>query len=536
MSITLRDYQQRAIDELFAWFANGGEGNPLMVLPTAAGKSIILAAIIKTIFDQWPGQRVLMLTHVGELILQNYEKLLSIWPDAPAGIYSAGIGRKEHDKDIVYASIQSIHRKASEIGHFELIFIDEAHLVPNKRIGTYRKFIDDCRAINPQLRVVGLTATPFRLGSGYLYTGDDAIFSAVATEVSVNELLEKGYLSPLISQNTKVKVDLSNVKKVAGEFKESDVERAFDCVLISALDEIIDRGADRNKWLIFNTSIDHAEESKAYLLSRGISAEIVTGSTPKEQREQIIADYKRGKYRALCNCQVLTTGFDAPGIDLVAILRATESTALYIQICGRGMRLAEGKNNCLVLDYGGNIERHGCVDDPIIKTPKEERGDQEAPVKICPKCEAYCHASVRVCPYCAHSFPAPIPKIESESSKSALLTKFRTPEMCEVAGIMLKKWKPIGKPKPTLMVSYLGSGMMRQELAREWMCFEHEGYPKQLACKWWAQCGGDQPFPTSVDEAISRKDEINHPNNIEIEKDGRYYKVKRRFFNLESAC
>lgn len=531
----LRNYQQRSIDELFAWFSNGGIGNPLMVLPTAAGKSVILAAMIKLIFQQWPSQRILMLTHVKELIEQNYSKLRAVWPEADAGIYSAGIGRKDTENAIIYAGIQSIHKKALHIGRFDLIFIDEAHLVPNKQMGTYRKFIADCQRINPQLRVIGLTATPFRLGTGYLYTGEDAIFSCAATEVTVNELLDLGYLSPLVSKHTGISANLNGLKKRGGEYIDKELEAAFDEVLYAALDDVISKGQYRKKWLIFNSSVAHAEKSCDYLHDHGISVAIISGATQKAEREEIIADYKAGKYQALCNCQVLTTGFDAPEIDLIAMLRATESTALYIQICGRGMRIAEGKKDCLVLDYGKNIERHGCVDDPIIKIPKDKRDKQEAPVKICEVCDAYCHATATRCHECGTLFPVPKPRIEEISSEAEILTSQRVRQSVDVGSIELEPYKARNKPTPTLLVKYIAKGMLKQELAKEWICFEHSGYARNKAIAWWYEMGGNTPAPLSIDEAIDRKNEINSPCSIEVKKNGNYYQVAARIFKKEAA-
>ena len=197
----LREYQQRTIDQLYAWFEAGNEGNPCLVLPTGSGKSHIIAALCKDALQSWPETRILMLTHVKELIAQNAEKMRQHWPNAPMGIYSAGLNRKELGEPITFAGIQSVRTKAKQIGHVDLVIIDEAHLVSHKDEGGYRTLLADLRAINGNLRIIGLTASPYRLGHGYI-TDKPAIFDALIEPVSIEELIFKGYLSTLRSKLT----------------------------------------------------------------------------------------------------------------------------------------------------------------------------------------------------------------------------------------------------------------------------------------------------------------------------------------------
>ena len=184
----LRDYQQRAIDQLYAWFANGNKGNPCLVLPTGSGKSHIVAALCKDALQNWPDTRILMLTHVRELIEQNAEKMRLHWRGAPMGIYSAGLGRKQLGEPITFAGIQSIRKRASQVGHIDLCIIDECHLVSHKDEGGYRSFLAELKAINPALRVAGLTATPYRLGHGMI-TDKPALFDDLIEPVTIEELV-----------------------------------------------------------------------------------------------------------------------------------------------------------------------------------------------------------------------------------------------------------------------------------------------------------------------------------------------------------
>jgi len=405
-SLQLRDYQQRALDQLYDWFVQHKTGNPCIVLPTGAGKSHVVAALCKDALTQWPETRILMLTHVKELIEQNLEKLLLHWPNAPVGVYSASVGRKELGYPITYAGIQSIWRRAEDVGHVDLVVIDEAHLVSHKDTGMYRTFLDGLTRINPRLRVVGLTATPFRLGHG-LITDPPAIFSKpLIKPASLTELVAKGYLAPLWSKATDTTYDVSGVAKRNGDYVESELQAAVDKDDLnrSVVDEIIARAGNRRSWLVFCTGVKHAEHIAAELREQGVEAACITGETPKTERERLIGAFKAGKIRALTNANVLTTGFDHPDVDLIAMLRPTESPGLYVQMAGRGLRPKSHTDHCLVLDFAGVVERHGPI--TAVEPPeKNGNGNGRAPVKKCPQCRELVHAKVKECPVCGYDFP-----------------------------------------------------------------------------------------------------------------------------------
>jgi len=404
-SLQLRDYQQRALDQLYDWFVQH-KGNPCIVLPTGAGKSHVVAALCKDALTQWPETKILMLTHVKELIEQNLEKLLLHWPNAPVGVYSASVGRKELGHPITYAGIQSIWRRAEDVGHVDLVVIDEAHLVSHKDTGMYRTFLSGLTQINPRLRVVGLTATPFRLGHG-LITDPPAIFSKpLIKPASLTELIAKGYLAPLWSKATDTTYDVSGVAKRNGDYVESELQAAVDKDDLnrSVVDEIIARAGNRRSWLVFCTGVKHAEHIAAELRERGVEAACINGETPKTERERLIGAFKAGKIRALTNANVLTTGFDHPDVDLIAMLRPTESPGLYVQMAGRGLRPKSHTDHCLVLDFAGIVERHGPI--TAVEPPeKNGNGSGRPPVKKCPQCRELVHARVKECPVCGYDFP-----------------------------------------------------------------------------------------------------------------------------------
>lgn len=191
--MVLRPYQRAAIDAIYDYFTRK-TGHPVIVIPTAGGKSLVMAAFIKEVLEQWPDQRILIVTHVRELISQNFAELMRTWPEAPAGIYSAGLGKRELGARILFAGIQSIHRKAYGVQQADLVLVDEAHLIPRTADTTYRRFLNDLAVINPHLKIIGFTATPYRLDSGLLHRGDDALFTDIAYEVSVRELIDDGFL------------------------------------------------------------------------------------------------------------------------------------------------------------------------------------------------------------------------------------------------------------------------------------------------------------------------------------------------------
>ena len=401
--MNLRSYQRAAIDMLYTWFERHEAGNPCVVMPTGSGKSIVIAELCRDALQQWPETRVLMLTHQKELIEQNAEKLRTLWPDAPLGIYSASIGRRQLDQ-ITFAGIQSVRSRAKDIGHVDIAIIDECHLVSHANVGSYRRLLDDLLAINPALRVIGLTATPYRLGHG-LITDAPALFDDLIEPTDVRELIKAGHLAPLKSKHTELTYDTAGIHKRGGDFIESELSERVNTTAqnVSVVEEIILRGRDRKTWLIFCAGVDHAYAVAEQIRACGISCDTVTGQTAKADRERMLEDFKSGRLRALTNANCLTTGVDVPGIDLVAMLRPTASPGLYVQMAGRGLRIADGKADCLILDFAGVVATHGPLTDVQMPQPGKPTG--EAPVKACPDCDELIHLSCMVCPECGYEFP-----------------------------------------------------------------------------------------------------------------------------------
>jgi DNA repair protein RadD len=523
----LRDYQTRAITQLYDWF-RANDGNPCLVLPTGAGKSHIVAALCKDAVQNYPETKILMMSHVKELIEQNAQKMRQHWANAPLGIYSASIGKKQFDS-ITFAGIQSVRNKADQIGHIDLCIIDECHLVSHKDEGSYRHMINDLKVINPQMRVVGLTATPYRLGHG-LITEGDAIFDDIIEPVSIQELIYKGYLARLESKATELQYDLSRVKKRGGEYLDSDLQKAVDQkeINLTVVEEIIALAGDRKAWLCFCTGIDHARHIAIALNDLGVPAACVTGDTPKAERERLLNEFKAGNIRALTNANVLTTGFDYPDIDLIAMLRPTMSPSLYVQMAGRGMRPKSHTDHCLVLDFAGVVQTHGPIVNVRIPT-KDKEGDGEPPVRVCPECHEICHASVKKCPACGYLFPPPPKKTLALHGDDIM------GENIGAMGVTSWSWRihnSKASGKPILAVSYYGA--LNEKPVVEYLTINYPGYAGEKALTKLKDMMSKSCVNKTLTQLSSLDDvvlEMNHgmpPKKIMFRKSGNFQDVTYR--------
>lgn len=537
--LTLRDYQRESVDAVYAYWQKGG-GNPLIVLPTGAGKSLVLATIVRELCEQWPDLRIAVVTHVKELINQDYQALMRIWPEAPAGIYSAGLNRRDTRSRVLFCGVQSVWNKVARIGHVDVLIVDEAHLIPKSADTTYGKFIAALREETPDMRVVGLTATPYRLDSGRLDRGKDRIFDSIAYEASVSDLIDEGFLSPLISKATLTKLDVTGVGKRGGDFIPGQLDKAVNkpSVTASAVEEIVRLGADRRAWIAFCVTVDHAEAIRDEIRQHGILCETVTGETPKGDRDRIISAFRAGQIRCLTSVGVLTTGFDVPAVDLVALLRPTQSAGLYVQSVGRAFRLAPGKANALVLDFAGNVRRHGPVNRVEVKdksTGGAAAKDDEVKAKECPVCQSLVWPNTRTCPCCGHEWVVDSePKHEASADATVeIISRARAPEWITVDSVRYYRHEKVGSP-PSMRVEY-HCGMT---VHREWICFEHQGYARSKAETWWLRtASGFSKYPKTTTEALDRVSELRTPAEIRVTNDGKYTSVTaRKFPPMEQAA
>jgi len=459
--VEARWYQSEANQA--AWqYITDGRGNPLIVLPTGAGKSIVIALLIRQAVE-W-GQRVLVVAHRKELLQQNADKIQRL-TGLRVGINSAGLNERDIDSTVICAGIQSVYRDAAEFGKRGLVVIDEAHLISDDGGSMYRQFLDGLQQHNRRLFCVGLTATPYRTGEGSL-AGEGKLFSGICYEAKTGALIEAGFLSKLTNNPADSQADLKGVKVRGGEFVAAEMEAAFtgDQIIHAAVCELTIACEHRKSILVFCAGVHHAEQVALALRDlTGQDVGLVTGDTHAMERQRVLSDFRNGTLRWCVNVDVLTTGFDAPGIDAVAVLRATMSPGLFAQIVGRGLRISQGKTDCLILDFGGNLQRHGALDadDYGISKPRNSDGS-EAPSKVCPKCKNEVYLSAVKCPECGHLFVRQMdetPRHGDEIDTTSSIVGAPEPQWYDVQEVNwhlhAKKSTP-GKP-PTLCVSYYAS-------------------------------------------------------------------------------
>jgi DNA repair protein RadD len=390
---------------------------------------------------------------------------------------------------VIVASIQSVYKRACELDAFDLVLVDEAHMIPDEGDGMYRQFLADARTVNPLLRVVGFTATPFRLKSGPICT-PEGILNEVCFEVGVRELIRDGYLCPMVSKAGRAKVDTGALHVRGGEFIADEVEELMDqdVLVKAACAEVIEQTQERHSVLLFASGIKHGQHIVQVLKEQhAIECGFVTGTTLPVERETLLEEFSRGRMKYLCNVNVLTTGFDASIIDCVALLRPTLSPGLYYQMVGRGFRLHPGKEDCLVLDFGGNVQRHGPVD-LVGAGPPAGAGNGPAPVKERPGCQALVAAGYARCPHCGHEFPPPQrQKHDATASEANVLSGQVTTTQYAVRDVRysVHKKRGAGDDAPRTMRVDYKVGL--NDFKSEWVCFEHTGFARQRAVVWWRQ-------------------------------------------------
>lgn len=592
MKLIPRDYQNEAVYSIYRYFDayKAAAGNPLVVLPTGTGKSLVIAVFVELLLKWFPNQKVMMVTHVKELIEQNYSKLKSIWPEAPAGIYSSGLRKKDKHHQIIYAGIGSVAKRASEFGNVSIIIIDEAHLISPKQQTMYQKFIRELTYVNPHLKVIGLTATPFRLGLGPIYKqegdeelGIETLFDNLVFDGSApsffNWFINEGYLLPVVPKRTKMVLDTSGVKKQGGEFVSSELQTVVNKreANEAAIAEALECGQDRKAWLVFCSGIEHAIDVAELLNENGIPAAAIHSKMPDSERDQILKDFKAGKLRAVTNNNVLTTGFDHPGIDMIIMLRPTMSPILWVQMLGRGTRpdympgydisdreqrleaiMMSTKHDCLVLDFSGNARRLGPINDPAVPKRPGSKGAGQGIYKCCDHCGTdgqpsawrFCGGLERVETegmtyeqvvelqskgYYIQSGVATggagfcgAPFVFKEKLKKAAATvkliKDDLPVVQDFEVLNVVYQKNVNRARhdkpPTLKVTYHCQG----RTFSEFVCLMHGDWAGRKAYKWWMN-RTHMPLPATIDDALDVVSTLKVPTHIRVQTNTQYPEI-----------
>lgn len=539
-----RWYQEEAEFSIFDYFAKGNRGNPVVAMPTGTGKSIVIAKFIKRAFATFPGQRFMMLTHVKELIEQNAEKLRQIYPAAPLGLHSAGLKTRDLASPIIFGGVQSVAPTIKNaiaettmltdlrlhFGWRDLLLIDECHLLSPNDDTLYQFVIAELRKINPALKVVGFTATPYRLKMGMITEG--GIFTDICYDLTTienfNRLIAEGYLAPLIPRPTNVVIDISNVGITAGEYNQKQLDEALDDeTTFAGVQEMVELGRDRQCWLVFAAGVKNAEKIAAMLQYLGISAAAVHSKNSAAENDKRIEAFKNGELRALVNANKLTTGFDHPPIDLIGMFRPTLSPALWVQMLGRGTRPspATGKLNCLVLDFARNTPKLGPINDPRIPGRPKPGTAGDMPVRICDECGVYNHASARFCINCGCEFTFEN-KLFTTAGTHALLRDdapvLETFEVKKVIYNLHQKKDANGNAisPPMIKVSYF-AGL---QTFNEYVGLEHSGFVGRKARDWWRQRHAEEP-PATTYQALQMVANLRTPRYIRVWLNKKYPEV-----------
>ena len=534
----LRDYQSRAVTDLFAWWTKHQEDHdiPLLVLPTAAGKSVICAEIVRQMWDQWPlfHPRTVVLVPSKELAEQNAAKLRALLPpNISVGFVSASLGTKKYNADVIVATIGSIHKASHLLGNIKAVVIDEAHLVSQKAgdAGMYRTFLSKLGELC-EFRTVGMTATPFRGNGVWLTDGDEPLFTGIASRVSMRELLDAKFIAPLVPPDRlETRIDASHVGIANGDYKIGELSREVEKYLSKVAAEASKIASERKKWIAFTPSVKNAESLADKLNSLGIVSAVVCGETPKQEREDLIRQFKEHQIHCLVTVLALSVGFDVPDVDCIIWCRPTRSPVLYVQGMGRGTRIADGKTDCLVLDFTDTVERLGPVD-TIQGRAKKRSGTQEAPYSICPDCGERNAPAALICIHCGGQIREEEAKpLDAKVSLAALLSNQASiSELIwhDVTRVDYGLHRKEGKPD-SLRVDYY-AGLLR--VATEWVCFSHIGYARQKAENWWMR-REKKSMPSGTQEALEWLEfhNIEEPVRIATRKNGKYTEVKDYEFN-----
>ncbi|GAB2801995.1 DEAD/DEAH box helicase [Halomonas shantousis] len=580
----LRPYQQQAVTRVVEHF-RGSDEPAVVVLPTGSGKSLVIAELARLARG-----RVLVLAHVRELVEQNHAKYQAYGLEAD--IFSAGLGRKETERQVVFGSVQSVVRNLaafeptrSDGDTFTLLVIDECHRVSLDDDSGYRQVIAHLQHINPRLKVLGLTATPFRLGQGFIYhrhyhgmvRGEaGCFFRDCVFEQPLRLMVKQGYLAPpvrmdaaLFVDGKEARYDFSQLSPTSrGLFAEEELNRVVrgNRATPMIIGEIVARAAERRGVMIFAATVAHAEEIMGYLPAA--EAALITGATKSAERERLIAAFKAQELKYLVNVAVLTTGFDAPHVDLIAILRPTESVGLYQQIVGRGLRLAPGKQDCLILDYAGNpwdlyapevgtpkpasdaepvqvecpdcghanlfwgkrdgelvIEHYGRRCQGLVEdeSGRSRQCDFRFRFKTCEACGAENDIAARTCHGCGERLVDPDDKL-----KDAL--RLKDAKVLRVSGMQLTA-SVNGRGLPRLKVTYHDEDGATLD---EWFALEtpaQRGAFAAVFLRRHLRAPGPSWQPASPGEVIEAQQRLRAPDFVIGRKVGRYWQIREKLFD-----
>jgi len=602
----LRDYQQEAVSSVLKHFRKTNE-SAVIVLPTGSGKSLVIAELARL-----AKRKILVLTHVKELVEQNHQKYETY--GVTAGIYSAGLKLKETQHQVTFASIQSAARNLDDFDEpYSLIIIDECHRVNSaspdlsnekpkdntkdkvSNSNQYQQIIEKLTQVNPEIKLLGLTATPYRLGMGWIYkkhyrgfirSEEKRPFEHCIYELPLRYLIKREYLTePNLVDATIEHYDFSNLRSNAsGEYSPTDMNHLLNKhprVTQGIIEQVIELGEERQGIMIFAATVEHAKEVFSYLPTK-LSA-LITGATDNTERDKLIKAFKRKEIKYLVNVSVLTTGFDAPHVDMIAILRPTQSVSLYQQIIGRGLRLSDNKKDCLVIDYTGNdfdlyhpevgekkpnsksqpvqvvcpscefpnvfwgicdddgylVEHYGRRCKGLVNTGSEEQAylvesqrqcDYRFVFKECPHCGGENDIAARNCLQCLEVLVDP-----DDMLKKAL--KLKDSKIIRCAGLNLTKVSDKGADKLKITYHDEESTELNESFdfakPNQVKAF-NDIFSKRLSAKISVQLGSTESFEvTNLEQALKLANLLPCPDFVIARKQKYYWRIKDRLFDYQ---
>ena len=525
--LELRPYQRAALDALYDYWDKDG-GNGVVVLPTGAGKAYWIAKLIEELLAEYPDMRIANVTHSANLVEQNFKEFIGISPFAPAGIYSAGLGQRDARAQVLFCGVQSVYKRTEQLGAIDLVIVDEAQAIGRRSDAQYGKFFAGVKALNPDSRIVGTTATDYRMDSGRLTEGDDRLFDDVVYEAKLTDLIDAGYLTRLVSHKTTSKIDLKGVGTRGGEYIPGQVSDAAERIIVDAVAEDMEMSVGRKAGLFFSVSQANAVLIRDEVRRHGRTCEVLT-SDNAHQMKSIFEAYRAGELWAISSVNMVGTGTNFPFVDFISLIFSTKSASKLVQFLGRGTRNSPGKEDCLVADHGKNLSYHGPIDQIRPRTPGSGEGEQ--PTKLCPQdkkdekgntgCGELVPISRMECHCCHYIFPpSEEVKITAKTDITPVLST-AAPVWHAVTGRHFREHPPKpGKP-PSVKVTY----MLGLHAQNEWICCQHEGYAKAKADRWWRTHGGALPFPKTVADFLDRADELRVTAEIQLRPNGKYQDI-----------
>ena len=522
MEFEERQYQTDTVDAWWQDVESSADVHPIVSVPTGGGKTVIMAKLIERYLEKYPDNKIVILSHTQEILRQDYDALIQVLPYHDIGIMSAGLGHYEL-RQITIAGIQTAYNRIDQFKWTNLFIVDECHTVNHKANGMYRKLFDEVPGT-----IAGMSATVFRSGHGYIHHGG-GVFNRLSHDLTsvdnFNKLVNDGYLTKLTSVSPEMEMDVENLKQTAGDYQIKHMGERFDrhAITNKAVTELVKYGQHNyKKWLVFAIDIDHCDNICKELINQGIDARVLH-SKMEFDRDKTIDRFKTGDTRALVSVGMVTTGFDAPNIDLIALLRPTKSALLHVQMVGRGLRVAPGKSHCLVLDFAGNTERLGPIND--VRIPKKTKKGNKLlrPImKRCPACRSLHPPAVRICDICGHEFHFEV-NINVRASTTAIVKGPVEKKWLNVTHVQYTLHKKFGKPDSMLVVYHCGLTKVK-----EWVCLEHGGFAGRKAHHWAGRRGYDGALNTH--SLVENCSTLKKPKQILVEFIGKYPKMTNSTF------